>query len=62
MEDMVKIVKRYKDADSWYTSTVINEDDFNHIQEIMESAGELEANVPYSSLVDTSFAKKVSHE
>ncbi|MBE6152128.1 MAG: ABC transporter substrate-binding protein [Firmicutes bacterium] len=49
--DLVKIIKRYRDNDSWFKTTYITENDFNHIQEIMKSAGELETFAPYHDLV-----------
>lgn len=55
--NLVKIVKRYMDIDAWYESSFINEEDFNHIQDIMENAGELEKRAPYEKLVDTTFMK-----
>lgn len=56
--DLIKIIDRYKDIDSWYDTTYINEDDFNHIQTIMENAGELEKKAPYNKLVDNSYNEK----
>ena len=50
--DLTKIVERYKNIDSWYKSIEINESDFNHIQEIMENAGELDKKVPFNKLVN----------
>lgn len=58
LNDLTEIVKRYKDADSWYKTTYIAEEDFNHIQTIVEKAGELTNRVPYNKLVNTSFSKK----
>ena len=49
--DLVEIVKRYKEADSWFNTTTIEEKDFNHIQEIMKNAGHLEKEAPYNKLV-----------
>ncbi len=57
LNDLAKIVKRYRDNDSWFKTTFISEDDFNHIQDIMKSAGELEEFAPYKDLVDNSFSK-----
>lgn len=57
LNDLTKIVKRYRDNDSWFKTTFISEDDFNHIQDIMKSAGELEEFAPYKDLVDNSFSK-----
>jgi len=53
--DLVKIVKRYRDNDSWYKTTYITENDFNHIQEIMKSAGELDTFAPYTDLVTNKY-------
>lgn len=58
LNDLTNIVKRYREIDSWYTTTYINEDDFNHIQEIMEKAGELETFAPYKDLVNNTYAKE----
>lgn len=57
-EDLIKIVQRYKDIDSWYDTTYISEDDFKHIQEIVKNAGQLDENAPYSKLVDNEYAEK----
>ena len=58
LNDLTQIVERYRNADSWYKTTYINEKDFNHIQTIVENAGELTERVSYNKLVDTSFSKK----
>ena len=55
--DLVKIVKRYMDIDAWYESSFISEEDFNHIQEIIDNAGELDKKAPYEKLVDTTYMK-----
>lgn len=51
IDDLEKLVQRHKDIDSWFNSTLISEKDFNHIQEIMISAGELKNSVDYKILV-----------
>lgn len=58
LNDITRIVKRYRDIDSWFTTTYITEDNFNHVQNIAESAGELDKRAPYSKLVNTNFAQK----
>lgn len=58
LSDLEKIVERYKDNDSWYQTTHISEKDFNHIQTIMSSAGELDKKAPYDKLVDTTYMSK----
>lgn len=55
MNDLVKIIKRYRDNDSWFETTEITEKDYQHIEEIMKSAGELTENAPYDKLVTTKF-------
>lgn len=62
MNDLVKIVKRYRDNDSWFSNTFINKDDFDHIQKIMENASELDKKAPYEKLVNTIFSKKTNNE
>lgn len=49
--DLVQIVKRYNDIDSWFETTKIQEKDFNHIQEIMDNAGYLDKKAPYDKLI-----------
>lgn len=56
--DLTTVVQRYMDIDSWFETTYIEEEDFNHIQEIMENSGELTKRAPYDKLVETSFSNK----
>lgn len=58
MDDLITVVKRYKDQDSWSDTPILGEEGFNHLQDILDYAGELDARVPYSDLVNTSFAEK----
>lgn len=58
ISDLTKIVKRYRENDSWFKTTYIEEDAFNHIQDIMESAGELNKRASYSDLVTNKYSKK----
>lgn len=51
LNDLANIVKRYQEIDSWYSTTQIEEEEFIHIEEIMENAGELDTRVPYDKLV-----------
>ena len=54
---LTQIVQNYMDIDSWYDSTLIEEKDFEHIQDIIENANELEKRVEFKTLFDTSFSK-----
>lgn len=55
--DLEKIIQRYKDIDSWFETTYIDEENFNHIQEIAENAGQLSTRAPYDKLVNNKFSK-----
>ena len=49
--DLAKVVQRYMDIDAWFTNTKIEEENFNHVMEIMENAGELSKKAPHDKLV-----------
>ena len=51
MNDMITIVNRYKEGEAWKKNITINEDEWNHIQEIMEASSELEKFVEYDKLI-----------
>ena len=55
--DLETIIDRYKNIDSWFTTTYITEENFNHIQEIAESAGQLDKRAPFDKLVNNSYSK-----
>ena len=51
LEDMIKIVDRYKKGEAWKKNITINEEEWKHIQEIIKASGELEEYVPYDKLI-----------
>lgn len=51
LNDLTAIIERYKTNDAWASSTEITKEDFEHLQEIMTSAGELEKKAPYDKLI-----------
>ena len=55
--DLETIIDRYKGIDSWFTTTYITEENFNHIQEIAESAGQLDKRAPFDKLVNNTYSK-----
>ena len=55
--DLETIIDRYKNIDSWFTTTYITEENFNHIQEIAENAGQLDKRAPFDKLVNNSYSK-----
>ncbi len=57
LTDMETIVKRYKDGDAWKKNITINEDEWRHIQEIIEASGELPEYVSYDKLIYNKYFK-----
>lgn len=57
LETITTIVTRYYDQDTWKGDLVFKEESFELLQDILESAGELEKRAPYSDLVTTKFAE-----
>ena len=53
LSDLETIISRYKSIDSWFETTYINEEDFNRVQDIMESANQLDQRAPYDKLIYT---------
>ncbi len=58
-ETLTAIITRYYDQDTWKENLVFEEDAFTLLQNILEEAGELSERVPYTDLVNTTFAEKV---
>ena len=58
INELARMIKRYKDNDAWMKDTFFTKESFNHLQDIMIEAGELTEKVLYEDLVDTSFSKK----
>ncbi|MBE6149756.1 MAG: ABC transporter substrate-binding protein [Firmicutes bacterium] len=56
--DLETIIDRYKNIDSWYNTTYINESDFNHVQDIAENANQLDKRAPFDKLVNNMYSKK----
>ena len=51
LDDMTLIVDRYKNGEAWKKNITINEEEWNHIQEIIKAASELDKYVPYDKLI-----------
>ncbi|MBM7704838.1 ABC transporter substrate-binding protein [Metabacillus iocasae] len=56
------VVERYKAQQSYAKTPLLPEEAWKNLQDIMDEAGELPAEVNYSELVNTSFAEKVISE
>ena len=53
--DLANSIERYRKQDTWNETTMLTEDSFNHLQDIMIASGELKEKAPFSKLVDNSF-------
>ena len=53
--DLVKTIKNYRNIDSWFKTTYISKEGFNHIQEIMKYNKVLEKEAPYKLLVNNTY-------
>lgn len=51
LNDLTEIIERYKTNDAWADSTKISKEDFDHLQDIMISAKELDKKAPYDKLI-----------
>ncbi len=51
LADLEKVIDRYKEIDAWPKTTEFKEEAFNHMQDIMINANELDEKVPYSDLI-----------
>ena len=58
LNQITTIVKRYHDQDTWKENLIFEESSFELLQDILDSAGELESRAPYDKLVNTDFAEK----
>lgn len=58
LNDLTLVIKRYKEADSWYKTTYITEEGFNRVQDIMDNSNKLEKRVFYETLVNNKYNKK----
>ena len=60
LETITTIVTRYYNQDTWKSDLIFEESSFDLLQDILESAGELEERVPYEDLVTTEFAEEAA--
>lgn len=57
LADMETIINRYKEGDAWKKNITINEDEWKHIQEIIDASGELPEYVSYDKLIYNKYFK-----
>ena len=58
LEDLEEVVKRYRENDSWYSTTYISEEGFNRVQDIMKNSDKLQKTASYNKLVNNTYNKK----
>jgi NitT/TauT family transport system substrate-binding protein len=59
-DTITTIVNRYQEQDTWKEDLIFEQDSFELLQDILESAGELNNRVDYEALVTTAYAKKAA--
>lgn len=55
--DLIKVIERYKENDTWCTEPILKEESLNHLMDVMELAGELSERPSYKAIVNTEFAR-----
>lgn len=52
------VAQRYKDIDAWNETPVMKQESLERLEDVMETAGELDKRVDFNKLVDNSFAEE----
>lgn len=60
LDTITTIVARYDEQDTWKDTLVFEEESFELLQDILDSAGQLTERVSYNDLVTTSFAEEAA--
>ena len=60
LDTITAIVQRYAGQDTWKENLVFEQESFELLLDILESAGELKERAPYEKLVNTDFAAAAS--
>lgn len=51
LNDLEKVIARYRSIDAWPTTTQFSEESFDHLQDIMIDYGAIDSKVTYSKLI-----------
>lgn len=62
IEIIEMVVERYKNQGSYATDPILDEEEWNHLQDIMEEAGELPKRMDHRELVNTEIAKEIMNK
>ena len=57
LETITMIVQRYLEQDTWKENLIFEKDSFELLQDILETAGELERRADYDEIVTTKYAE-----
>lgn len=60
LDTIITIITRYYEQDTWKADLIFEEESFELLQNILDSAGELEKRAPYKDLVTTKYAENAS--
>ncbi|MFJ7683562.1 ABC transporter substrate-binding protein [Peribacillus butanolivorans] len=60
LDTMETVINRYKEQGSFATNPILDEEEWNNLQDIMDEADELPSRISHDELVNTDFAEKVS--
>lgn len=56
-ESIISSVERYRESDAWVSDLTLDKSAFERLKTIMQSAGELKGDVPYSALAYNKYSK-----
>lgn len=56
---LTQVIERYKEIDAWSETPAMSEEAFNRLQTVMTEAGELKNTVPFSDIVNNTFANNL---
>ncbi len=57
LEDLQTMIQRYKEGNAWKEKINIEENEWNHLQDIMIASGELKEKAPYNDLIYKKYFK-----
>jgi len=57
LNDLITIINRYKEADSWLQNPFITEESFKNLQDIMIDAKQITTHVPFKTLINNLYKK-----
>ncbi len=58
IEDLTKVIERYKNADSWWDNTYISENAYNNLLDLMEYNNALDKRIDFNKIVDNSYNER----